>query len=81
MGQIAKMIKTFEFLKVFHDSGRLVWLVEASCALFWAMLAPRSPFEAHLEASLRHVGAKMSAKSAKMNQHKRKSAPRSMQRA
>ena len=30
---------------------------------------------------LRHVGAKMAAKSAKMNQHRRKSAPRSMRRA
>ena len=57
------------------------WLVEASWALSWAMLAPRSHLEAHFGAMLRHVGAKMAAKSAKMNQHRRKKAPRWLQRA
>ena len=45
------------------------------------MLAPRSHFGAHFGGMLRHVGAKMAAKSAKMNQHRRKSAPQSMQGA
>ena len=45
------------------------------------MLAPRSHFGAHFGGMLRHVGAKMAAKSAKRNQHKRKSAPRSTQGA
>ena len=45
------------------------------------MLAPRSHFGAHFGGMLRHVGAKMAAKSAKMNQHRRKSGPRSMREA
>ena len=55
------------------------WLVQASWALFLAMLAPRAHFGAHSGVMLRHVGAKMATKSAKMSQHRRKSAPRSMQ--
>ena len=76
MGRIAKIVKNLSFFVVFRYSGGLGWLVEASWALFRAMLAPRSHFGAHLGGMLRHVGAKMAAKSAQMSQHRRKSAPR-----
>ena len=56
-----------------------MWLVEASWALFATMLPTRSDFFRNFGVMLRHVGAKMATKSAKMNQHRRKSGPRSMQ--
>ena len=81
MGRIAKIVKNLRFFEVFRYSGGLEWFVELSWALFGAMLTPRSHFGAHFGGMLRHVGAKMAAKSAKMNQHRRKSAPRSTQGA
>ena len=45
------------------------------------MLPPRSDFQCYFWAMLRHAGAKMATKSAKMNQHRRKSGPRSTRQA
>ena len=61
------------FVKVL---GWLDGMVEASCRLFWAMLAPRWRCLVDVGAMLRHVGDKMATKSAKMRHHKRKRAPR-----
>jgi len=79
MGRIAKIVKNLRFFDVFRYSGGLEWFVELSWALFSAMLAPRSHLGAHFGGMLRHVGAKVATKSAKMSQHRRKSALRSIQ--
>ena len=70
--------KTLYFFEVFHYSGGFEGLVEASWALVLAMLAPRSHLGAYFGGMLRHVGAKVATRSAKMSQHRRKSAPRWM---
>ena len=70
--------KTSYFTRFFAILGGSGGFVEASWALVLAMLAPRSHLGAYFGGMLRHVGAKMATKSAKMSQHRRKSAPRSM---
>ena len=60
--------------------GWLDGVVEASWRLFWAMLAPRWRCLVDVGAMLRHVGGKMATKSAKMRHHRRKRAPRLLQR-
>ena len=50
-------------------------------SLKMGLLAPRWAVLGDLEVMLRHVGGKMATKSAKMSQHRRKSARRWMQRA
>ena len=79
MGRIVKILKNLMFFEVFRYSGGFEGLVEASWALVLDMLAPRSHLGAHFGGMLRHVGAKVATKSAKMSQHRRKSALRSMQ--
>ena len=60
---------------IFADSG----VLGVAWVLFWDMLALRSHFGWRFWPMLRHGGAKMAAKSAKVSQHRRKSAPRSTQ--
>ena len=67
MGRIAKIVKNLRFFEFFCYSGGLEWFVELSWALFSAMLAPRSHLGALFGGMLRYVGAKMAAKSTKMN--------------
>ena len=69
--------KNLVFYEIFCYSGGFGGFVEASWALVLAMLAPRSHLGAYFGGMLRHVGAKMATKSAKMSQHRRKSALRS----
>ena len=66
--------KNIVFFVFFCYSGGFEGLVEASWALVLAMLAPRSHLGAYFGGMLRHVGAKVAAKSAKMSQHRRQEA-------
>jgi len=60
--------KTSYFTRFFAILGGSGGFVEASWALVLAMLAPRSHLGAYFGGMLRHVGAKVATKSAKMSQ-------------
>ena len=81
MGRIAKIIKNRVFLWFFVILGGWSGLLKRLGHCFEPCWLQDRILERILGGMLRHVGAKMAAKSAKMNQHRRKSGPRYLQQA